>query len=520
MASLDGRAVADDRYPSDMSRRRVLVIGSGFGGLSAAIRLAAAGDHVELLEQRDAIGGRAGTYRLNGSLGEHVFDAGPTVLTAPHLFDELFALAGRRLADHVDLRPVDPFYRVFAPDGRHLDYSGDLDRLRATIASVNPADVPGFDRLAERAAGVFSTLYPFTERDMMNPALMLGMLPYLARHRAFLPIYQTVAAQVSDPFVRQALSFHPLLVGGNPMSTPSLYLLIPHLEREYGVHYAMGGTSALVTELGRLFEDLGGKIRLSTQVTEIMTDGGTVTGVRLADGSVELADTVVCNADAARTMRDLYPSSNRGRMAGARARMLRPSMSLAVLYVGTDRRYPATDLLHHNVIVTGDYEASIRKVFSGRGWGSHSVPDELFLYAHMPSLTDRSIAPEGGETLYVLAGVPSGASIDWSTAGPLLKERIYAALEQHLPDLRPHVAVDHMVDPRFFDDSLSSDHGAAFASAPTLMQSGWFRPHNRARVARGLYLVGAGTHPGAGMPAVLASGRIAADLVQRDRARR
>lgn len=503
-----------------MTQRRTLVIGSGFGGISAAIRLAAAGDQVELLEQRHAIGGRAGTYRLTGPLGDYVFDAGPTVLTAPHLFDELFALAGRRLSDHVGLAPIDPFYRVFAPDGRHLDYHRDLDSMRAEIGRISPGDVAGFRRLTERAAGVFATLYPFTERDMMNPALMLGMLPYLARHRAFLPIYPTIAAHVRDPFIRQSLSFHPLLVGGNPLSTPSLYLLIPHLEREFGVHYAHGGTTALVSELGRLFEDLGGKIRVQTRVTEILTDGATATGVRLADGSTELADTIVCNADAAAAMRGLYPRTTRGRLAAARARTLRPSMSLAVLYVGTDRRYPDTDLLHHTVIVTGDYQHAIRGIFSGRGWGSHQVPDDLFLYAHMPSLTDRSIAPDGGESLYVLAAVPSGQAIDWRATAPVLRQRIYAALERHLPDLRQHVAVEHMVDPTFFRDALSSDHGAAFASSPTLMQSGWFRPHNRARLARSLYLVGAGTHPGAGVPAVLASGRIAADLIQRDRASR
>lgn len=492
------------------------MIGSGFGGLAAAIRLAAAGDTVEVLEQREAIGGRAGTYRLAGPAGEHVFDAGPTVLTAPHLFEELFALAGQRLADHVRLEPLDPFYRVFAPDGRHLDYRRDLEAMRAEVARISPGDAAGFTRLAGRAAGIYDTLYPFTERDMMNPALMVGMLPYLARHRAFVPVYPAVAGQVRDPFVRQALSFHPLLIGGSPMSTPALYLLIAHLEREFGVHYAVGGTTALVEALGRLLEDLGGKVRLGTRVERILVDDGRATGVRLADGSVELADSVVCNADAAAALAGLLPDGPRARTAALRARALRPSMSLAVLYLGTDRRYPDTDLLHHNVLVTGSYRRAIRSVFTGRGWGDGAVPDDLFLYAHLPSLSDRSVAPENGETLYVLAAVPSGDAVDWSRTAPLLRDRIVDTLEPHLPGLRHHVHVEHMVDPRFFRDSLSSAHGAAFAGAPTLMQSGWFRPHNRARAARGLYLVGAGTHPGAGLPAVLASGRIAADLVRRD----
>jgi phytoene desaturase len=502
-----------------MARRRILVIGSGFGGLSAAIRLAASGATVEVLEQRDAIGGRAGTYRLTGSAGEHVFDAGPTVLTAPHLFDELFALAGQRLADHVTLLPIDPFYRIFAPDGRHLDYHRDLDAMRAEIARVSPSDVEGFDRLVRRSAGIFDTLYPFTERDMMNPALMLGMLPYLAGHRAFVPVYPAVAGQVRDPFVRQALSFHPLLIGGSPLSTPALYLLIPHLERAFGVHHAVGGTTALVAALGRLLEDLGGKVRLGSRVTQILVEDGRATGVRLEDGSVELADAVVCNADAATAMRTLLPAEPRARVAATRAAALRPSMSLAVLYVGIGRRYPDTDLLHHNVLVTGSYRGAIRSAFSRSGWSDGQVPRDLFLYAHLPSRTDRSVAPEGGETMYVLAAVPSGDGIDWEQTAPALKQRIYDALEPHLPGLRRHVTVEHMVDPRFFRDALSSDRGAAFASAPTLMQSGWFRPHNRSRAARDLYFVGAGTHPGAGLPAVLATGRIAADLVLADQGR-
>jgi phytoene desaturase len=507
-----------------MPSRRTIVVGSGFGGLAAAIRLAAAGDSVEVLEQRDAIGGRAGTVRLTSALGEHVFDAGPTVLTVPQKFDDLFALAGQRLADHVELVPLDPMYRVFAPDGRHLDYHRDPAAMRAEVARISPADVAGFGRLVRRAEGIFDTLYPFTERDMMNPALMLGMLPYLARHRAFVPVYPSVAGQVKDPFVRQALSFHPLLIGGNPMRTPALYQLIPHLERREGVHYAVGGTTALVAAFGRLLEDLGGKVRLGTRVERILVDSdgsrGSAIGVRLQDGTTELADTVVCNADAAtatRTLLDGAPTP-RATAASLRAATLRPSMSLAVLYLGLERRYPHTDLRHHSVLVTGDYRRAIRGVFSGRGWSSDAIPDDLFLYAHMPSLTDRSVAPDGGETLYVLAAVPSGARIDWQQAAPLLREKILDALARHLPGLRDHVGAEHMVDPRYFSGELSSAHGAAFASAPTLMQSGWFRPHNRSRVARGLYFVGAGVHPGAGVPAVLASGRIAADLVQRDRA--
>jgi phytoene desaturase len=499
-----------------MARRRVLVIGGGFGGLSAAIRLAASGATVVVLEQRDAIGGRAGTYRLTGSAGEHVFDAGPTVLTAPHLFEELFTLAGQRLADHVELLPVDPFYRVFGPDGQRLDYRRDVRAMRAEIEHIRPRDGEGFSRLTRRSAGIYDALYPFTERDMMNPALMLGMLPYLAGNRAFLPVYPAVAGEVRDPFVRQALSFHPLLIGGSPMSTPALYLLIPHLERTYGVHHAAGGTTALVAALGRLLEDLGGTVRLNSRVTQILLAHRRAVGVRLEDGSTELADAIVCNQDAAMAMRTLLPPQPRTRLAAARAGMLRPSMSLAVLYVGIGRRYHHTDLLHHNVLVTGSYRGAIRSAFSGRAWSDGQVPDDLFLYAHLPSRLDRSVAPAEGETMYVLAAVPSGDDIDWEHTAPLLKQRIYDGLEPHLPGLRRHVSVEHMVDPRFFGGALSSDHGAAFASAPTLLQSGWFRPHNRSRAARGLYLVGAGTHPGAGLPAVLASGRIAANLVLRD----
>lgn len=500
-----------------MSGRRVLVIGSGFGGLATAIRLAAAGHDVEVLEQRDAIGGRAYTYHLSSQRGQHVFDGGPTVLTAPHLFEDLFALAGERLSDHVQLVPLDPFYRVFAPDGRHLDYFGDAAALEAEVARVNPADAGGFRRLVRRAEAVFDTLYPFTERDMMNPALMLAMMPYLMRHQAFRPVQPTVSGLVRDPLVRQALSFHPLLIGGNPRRTPSLYLLIQHLEREFGVHYSVGGTTALVCALGRLLERLGGTIRLNALVERILLDRRRATGVRLADGTAERADTVVCNADTATALKRLLPRTPRTRIATARAGGLFPSMSLVVLYVGLTRRYLDTDLRHHNVVVLGDFNRATHEVFRRTGYRGAVVPEELFLYAHMPSLTDRTVAPPDGETLYVLVAVPSVTNtIDWSVAAPLVKERIYDALELHLPGLRQHVGAEHMIDPRHFRDTLSSDHGAAFGPAPSLMQSGWFRPHNRARVARDLYFVGAGTHPGAGLPAVLASARIAADLIARD----
>ncbi|MGR0319028.1 phytoene desaturase family protein [Agromyces sp. ZXT2-3] len=494
---------------------RAVVIGSGFGGLAAAIRLAAAGHEVTVLEQRERIGGRAYLYELDG----YRFDGGPTVLTAPFMFEELFALAGERLEDHVRLVPLDPFYRAFDADGASFDFHADPERMRQEIARRSPDDERGYVRLSGRISRIFDAFYPYTERPMMQLHVMLRMLPFLLRHRAALGVQRLVDGCVRDPFLRRALAFHPLLIGGHPARTPALYSLIVEFERRWGVHYAVGGTAAIVDALGALLERLGGRIECGTAVERILVRSGRVTGVRLEDGSERHADVVVSNADPAYTAERLLGRS-RGR-AGPPAG--RPSMSLHVLYLGADRTWPATPLAHHNLFLTGDSRRVLGRVFprSRRARARAARPlsgDDLFLYVHLPTRTDPTVAPEGCEAMYVLVAAPplaDGETVPASEARRIRDLVIETLDRRYLPGLAAHLAVEHAIGPEHFRDVLNTPHGAAFSLQPTLFQSGWFRPHNRSARVDGLYLVGAGTHPGAGIPAVLASGKIAADLIRR-----
>jgi phytoene desaturase len=495
---------------------RVAVVGSGFGGLGAAVRLAAAGHSVDVFEKRDRIGGRAYQYEIDG----YRFDGGPTVLTAPFMFEELFALAGERLADHVDLIPLDPFYRVFDADRRPFDYWAGLDDFLAEVKRRSPTDVEGVRSLNQRISRIFDAFYPYTERPMMDPQVMLAMMPFMVQQRAMLGVSSTVNRFVKDPFLRQALSFHPLLVGGRPSTTPALYSLIVEFERRWGVHYARGGTGALVAAIGGLLERLGGRIHLQAEVAQITVEGGRATGVRLADGTEHRADVVVSNGDPGHTYGDLLHDTRRTWNSDTRARLQRPSMSLHVLYLGADRQWPDSPLTHHNILLPRDNRATMKRVFGRRRPARVDAARDPFLYVHVPSKTDASIAPPGHENMYVLVAVPpldrdgyedSGAAVEEALA---VRETVLDTLEDgYLPGLRDHLVVEHAIGPEHFRDVLNTPRGAAFSLRPTLMQSGWFRPHNRSQDVRGLFIVGAGTHPGAGVPAVLASGKIAAMLI-------
>ncbi len=499
---------------------RAVVIGSGFGGLAAAIRLAAAGHDVTVLEKRDRIGGRAYLYELDGFR----FDGGPTVLTAPFMFEELFALAGERLEDHVQLVPLDPFYRAFGQDGTHFDFHADPDRMQQEVAQRSPSDEQGYVRLRGRVSRIFDAFYPYTERPMMQLHVMMRMLPFLLRHRAALGVQRLVDGCIRDPFLRRALAFHPLLIGGHPSHTPALYSLIVEFERRWGVHYAIGGTAALVDALGALLERLGGRIECGAPVERILVESGSAVGVLLADGTRREADVVVSNADPGYTYDRLLGPD--GGLTARRLRTARPSMSLHVLYLGADRTWPDTPLAHHNLLLTGDSRRVLGRVFgrTRRARARNGEPltaDDLFLYVHLPSRTDPTIAPLDCEAMYVLVAAPPIDEDEEvpAAAAQRVRDLVVGVLdERYLPGLRSHLVVEHAIGPEHFRDVLNTPRGAAFSLQPTLFQSGWFRPHNRSARVDGLYLVGAGTHPGAGIPAVLASGKIAADLIERQSA--
>ena len=495
-----------------MGSQRIVVIGSGFGGLAAAIRLAARGHQVTVLEKRGQPGGRAYVYRQDG----FTFDGGPTVITAPWLIDELFALAGRRREDFVTFVPLDPFYRVFFPDGVHFDYSGDEWRMTDEIRRLGApeSDVDGYRAFVRYSERVFAK--GFTELatvPFLRPRDMIAIVPDLLRLQSHRSVYDVVARHVRDDRLRQILSFHPLLVGGNPFQTTSIYTLIHYLERKWGVWYAMGGTGAVVDALTSVLSDLGGELRVDSEVTQILVANGRAAGVRLADGEEIPADFVICNADVATAYATLLPDSARGSYPERRLARMRYSMSLVVIYFGTDRLYRGGDgpaLAHHNIVLGPRYEALLHDIFT------HKVlTDDLSLYLHMPTLTDPSLAPPGCEAFYVLAPVPHlGGQVDWARQARPTRHRIMQLLEDHfLPGLSRHLVTERMVDPRHFRDTLNSFQGSAFSVEPILTQSAWFRPHNRAPRVPSLYFVGAGTHPGAGLPGVLCSAKIVDDLI-------
>lgn len=487
--------------------KHIAVIGSGFGGLGAAIRLAAKGYDVEIFEKRDKPGGRAYVYEING----FKFDGGPTVITAPFMFDDLFIAAGRRREDYFQFKPVSPFYRIFNAEGRSFDYNGDRDFTLAQIAKWNPADQQGYLDFIQSTRAIFEKGFiELADKPFLHLGDMLKAAPDLLRLQSYKSVYEYISQFVQDDFLRQVFSFHPLLVGGNPFDTASIYALIHYLEREWGVHYAVGGTGAIVNALVRLFSELGGRIHYNQEVTSIAVKGRKVTGLTTQDGSFHPADDIVSNGDVAFTYMRLISPEHRRKYTDRRLAAMRYSMSLFVFYFGTKRRYTDTNLAHHNILLGRRYKGLLDDIFN------HKVlADDFSLYLHMPTLTDASIAPEGCENFYVLAPVPNlEADVDWRSMARPYRDRIVRFLAQnYLPDLEKNIIAEHFIDPLHFQDTLNSYRGSAFSFQPVLTQSAWFRPHNRSEEFENLYFVGAGTHPGAGIPGVLSSSIIAADLI-------
>ncbi len=493
-------AAAPPDAPVIPSLPHAIVIGSGFGGLAAAVRLGARGYRVTVLEKLDAPGGRASVIRQDG----FTFDAGPTIVTAPFLLEELWALCGRRLSDDVELRPITPFYRIRFHDGATFDYTGDAAAMRAEIARFSPSDVAGYERFMARSEAIFRVGFEqLGDKPFDSWTDMARVVPDLLRLGSLRSVHSLVARHICDPRLRMALSFHPLLVGGNPFSASSIYALIAFLERRWGVHFAMGGTGALVTGLVDLIRGQGGAVRCGQEVAEITVDRGAATGVRLRSGAVVPADIVVSNADSAWTYRHLLAARHRRRWTDRRVERARYSMSLFVWYFGTRRQYP--DVAHHTILLGPRYRELLRDIFK-----RHHLAEDFSLYLHRPTATDPSLAPPGCDAFYVLSPVPHlGSGTDWATAAEAYRKALAHALgETVLPGLEDAVVTQHVMTPQDFHDRLLSFRGAAFGMEPLLTQSAWFRPHNRSEEVDRLFLVGAGTHPGAGLPGVLSSARV------------
>lgn len=494
---------------------KIIVIGGGFGGLGAAARIAShPGYEVEIFEKRDKPGGRGYVYEING----FKFDGGPTVITAPFMFDEIFALAGRKREDYVRFVPCNPFYRIFNHEGRKFDYNGDPDFILSQIDQWAPEDKEGYQRFIKTTKPIFEKGFlQLADQPFLKFGDMLRIAPDLVRLQSYKTVYQYVAQFVKNDFLRRCFSFHPLLVGGNPFDTTSIYAMIHYLEREWGVFFAMGGTGAIVTALVKLIEELGGQIHLNTEVSEILVKGRRATGVRLADGSIHKADYIISNAEVAYTYLNLIkPEHRRRRMSLIRnsdaryKRWTRYSMSLFVIYFGTRCRYTDSGLAHHNIILSERYKGLLDDIFHRK-----VLARDFSLYLHMPTITDPSLAPEGGEAFYVLSPVPHlGSGVDWKTQAKPYRDAIMQFLEDHyLPGLQANIVAEHSIDPLHFQNVLNSTMGSAFSVEPIFRQSAWFRPHNRSEDIENLILVGAGTHPGAGLPGVLSSSKIAEKLI-------
>lgn len=483
-------------FPSGAGR--AVVIGSGFGGLAAAIRLQARGYQTTLLEMRDKPGGRAYVYEQDG----FKFDAGPTIITLPFLVDELFALAGKKTSDYVRMVPCHPYYRIIFHDGRVFDYTGDESHLVEEIKKFNPGDVEGYRRFLAKTKKLFDRGFTdLADQPFSSIWDMVKVSPDLIRLGAHESVFKLVARHIKDPYLQQVFSFNPLLIGGNPFQSSSIFAMIHYLEREWGIHSVMGGTGALVNALVRIFEDMGGTLHCSARVDRIVVERGKVRGVQVK-GAFFPAEVVVSNADVANTYLKLIEPKWRGKWTDRRVKNMRYSMSLFVVYFGTNRTYP--DLAHHTILLGARYRELLDDIFRHK-----ILASDFSLYLHTPTRTDPTLAPPGCETFYVLSPVPNlQGDIDWEREKERYADAILASLEKHCPDLRKHIVTRRILTPENFLNDLDSYAGSAFSFEPVLTQSAWFRPHNVSEDVEGLYFAGAGTHPGAGVPGVLSSAKL------------
>jgi phytoene desaturase len=485
---------------------KAAVIGAGFGGLALAIRLQSAGFQTTVIEGREKPGGRAYVWHDEG----FTFDAGPTVITDPDCLKELFALSGRKIEDYVELISVDPFYRLCWEDGDVFDYVNDQAELDRQIAARHPADVKGYRRFHAYSEALYQKGYvELGAVPFLDFSSMIANAPALMKLQAWRSVYDKVATYVKDEHVRQALSFHSLLVGGSPFATSSIYALIHALERRGGVWFPRGGTGALVKALVKLFEDLGGAVRLAAPVQKIETRAGRATGVVHADGTFEAFDTVASNADVMHTYRALLKDDPRGKKVGKALERKRWSPSLFVVYFGLKAKHP--EIRHHTICFGARYRELIGEIYNKDG-----LADDFSLYLHHPTATDPAMAPEGCSGFYALSPVPhlGTADIDWAVEGPKYRDKILKYLEErYIPNLARDLVTCRIFTPNDFQDELNAWQGSAFSLEPILTQSAFFRTHNRDDVIPNLYFVGAGTHPGAGIPGVVGSAKATATLM-------
>ncbi|MBQ78082.1 MAG: phytoene dehydrogenase [Cellvibrionales bacterium] len=484
---------------------KVVVIGGGFGGIAAALRMRAKGYQVTLIDRCSELGGRAQVFKRNG----FIFDAGPTVITAPYLFNELFALFDKDLEDYIQFVPVEPWYRFAYPDGSTFDYGGTLEDTLKEIENISPADVAGYKKLLAVSEKIFDVGFTgLADKPFHSVITMIKQIPHLARLRCYRSVYQLVSQHLKHDKLRQAFTIQPLLVGGNPFDTTSIYNLIHFLERKWGIHYAMGGTGKVVKGLEQLMVEQGIEIRLNTTAESFVLEGKRIKGIRLADGDMIDCDKVVSNIDPTFLYDKVIEKQHQPLLTRLKTRHAKLSMGLYVLYFGTNKKFH--DVPHHTIWLGKRYRALLDDIFNKK-----VLADDFSLYLHRPSATDPSMAPDDCDCFYVLSPVPNLQSgLEWDEIRDSYRDKILTALDQTImPGVKDSVIEQFDMTPKEFQQDYLSTAGAGFSIAPILRQSAWFRYHNKGEGLDNLYLVGAGTHPGAGLPGVLSSAKVLDHLV-------
>ncbi|WP_025311380.1 phytoene desaturase [Roseicyclus elongatus] len=500
--------MSDHSLPSEPSR--AIVIGAGLGGLSAAMRLGAKGYEVTVIDRLDRPGGRGSSITQNG----HRFDLGPTIVTVPQVFRQLWQECGRDFDKDVDLRPVDPYYEIRWDDGSHFAVRQDEDAMIEEVRRLSPDDVPGYKRFLKDSEARYQFGFEGMGRRPMNKLMdLIKELPGFVRLRADRSVFGHAAARVRDPRLRMALSFHPLFIGGDPVNVTSMYILVSHLEKEFGVHYAMGGVQAMADAMVGVIKDQGGQILQGAEVDEITTQGERATGVILKDGRSMTADIVVSNADPGTTYDKLLRKRTKWRWTPEKLNKARWSMGLFVWYFGTKgTRDMWPDIGHHTILNSPRYRALLHDIFI-----KQKLADDMSVYLHRPTVTDPSAAPEGDDTFYLLSPVPNlhgPNAVNWQEMQESYRQKVARVLDQKLiPGFEERLSASEIFTPETFGTRYLAPHGSGFSLEPRIFQSAWFRPHNISEELENLFLVGAGTHPGAGIPSVVTSSEVLTQLV-------
>ena len=481
--------------------KKVIVIGSGFGGIASALRLRAKKYEVTLLEKHSDLGGRARVFKR----GNFIYDAGPTVITAPYLFEELFSLFDKKISDYVKIVPLNLWYRFVFNDGDTFDYSGNEKLMEEEIKKFSDRDFKGYNELVNFTEKIFDKGFTdLSDKPFNNLAFMAKQIPALLNLKSYKSVYSLVSNYISNEKLRRVFSMHPLLVGGNPFTTTSIYALILFLEKKWGIHYSLGGTGSVVKALEKLMIEEGIKIHKNAEVTEIITDKKDVKAVKINNLEVINCNYVVCNSDPPNVYKNLIKSKNNYNfLFKQKIKRMDYSMGLFVYYFGSKKQYK--EVVHHTICFGKTYEKHLNKIFEKK-----ILSDDISFYLHRPSATDSSMAPNGQDAFYVLVPVPNNLSnINWSSEGEKFKNLVLDKMDKSvLPGIKRNVTNDFYLTPDYFEKDLATLHGSGFSIQPKFSQSAYFRFHNQSEVFNNLYFVGAGTHPGAGMPGVISSAKV------------